>query len=480
MIASNPASRRAPDNVLADRFALARAVIIRCWPYLSSACLRLVPRWTTEVPTLAVDRYWRIYLNPDYVRSLTHEQLALLVAAHEIQHLLFRHSARLSEYRDVMLVGPGGAVSLANVAHDLAINSNLQAFVDAANAYQRGTAKVPHTFEFGPNKSPIPLDAVYPEKFKDAQGKPFPRGLVSEDYAKLFDGLPRAQRVNGGSSATDASGQSGQSDASEGAGGNKANKKGACAGSGTCGSGGGGQAGAWEDRDEPTAADFESGTTEAEQAVITRQVARAAAEQGGRLRGTVPAHISRWAEIALKPPRVPWQRVLRRVCLSALNWAQGLVDYSYRKPNRRVPDPRIVLPGLYSPKPTILLGFDTSGSMQQRDFEAAFCEVAALLKTHGMPRVPTIACDAAASGVKWIRRIEDVDLVGGGGTDMRVLIEAGIRVQGVRVIIVFTDGETPWPDSPTRGVRVVACLTREPSQPPPDWISVVRAFNCED
>jgi predicted metal-dependent peptidase len=52
-----------------------------------------------------------------------------------------------------------------------------------------------------------------------------------------------------------------------------------------------------------------------------------------------------------------------------------------------------------------------------------------------------------------------VQLVGGGGTDMRVGIAAA---EGTRprpdVVVVLSDGLTPWPDQPTRARLVVAIL----------------------
>ena len=69
---------------------------------------------------------------------------------------------------------------------------------------------------------------------------------------------------------------------------------------------------------------------------------------------------------------------------------------------------------------------------------------------------------------------KNVELAGGGGTDMRVLIVAAAEQKPKPdLIVVCTDGYTPWPAAPI-GVPVVACITREQSLANvPKWIDAV-------
>ncbi len=62
-----------------------------------------------------------------------------------------------------------------------------------------------------------------------------------------------------------------------------------------------------------------------------------------------------------------------------------------------------------------------------------------------------------------VARADQVRLAGGGGTDMGAGIEAAARLRPrPDVVVVLTDGMTPWPDEPPRGVRVVVgVLTSE-------------------
>ena len=77
---------------------------------------------------------------------------------------------------------------------------------------------------------------------------------------------------------------------------------------------------------------------------------------------------------------------------------------------------------------------------------------------------------AKITGASGVAKLGDA----GGGTDLRVGIAAALATRPM-VLIVLTDGETPWPDRddvPAR-VRVVAAIT--PGGPDaPAWIDTVR------
>ncbi len=82
-----------------------------------------------------------------------------------------------------------------------------------------------------------------------------------------------------------------------------------------------------------------------------------------------------------------------------------------------------------------------------------------------------LSVDAEVHGGKQrLRRVAEVRLAGGGGTDMAKGIEAALE-ERPDLIVVLTDGHTPWPTTPPPVPVIVACST---DVPVPEWATVVR------
>lgn len=194
-----------------------------------------------------------------------------------------------------------------------------------------------------------------------------------------------------------------------------------------------------------------------------------------RARGTVPAGWRRWAEQILEPV-VDWRQVLTGAVREAVAWAVGAADYTYRRPSRRTPALRgVVLPSLRRPLPHVAVVIDTSGSMNTDDLASALAEVTGVLRAIGVGhnRLTVLACDADVHTNTRITSIAQVTLAGGGGTDMRVgIVTALAAPQRPHVIIVLTDGHTPWPSQPA-GCRLIAGLIGDTPPTPPPWAEPV-------
>jgi predicted metal-dependent peptidase len=485
--------------ILPEKLQAARLRLLTERPYLATALYSLVPVERRGLGTLAVDKWWRLYFDPEAVTTWDVRELAG-VLYHEVTHLLRAHHERF-EHADR---------ETANVAADIEINDDVR---------EEGVR--------------LPEGALYPETFG------FPEGLLAEEYYSLFqqqgqqsaaaqgDGQGNGQRreqaaAQGGGSGgrqqggdTAAQGGNGtdghqqdaaaggerngqQQDAAaqgggDGAGGQDGQQRGAATqdgggqgdasqgsstgkpapGCGRCGSCAHGHREAWEHGSPEESGVPGVSATEAE--IIRRQVAQEIVRiaQQSKERGTIPQHWHRWAEERLRP-KVDWRRQLRAAVRAALATVSGAADYSYRKlPRRRLPN--IVTPGLVQPVPEVAVVVDTSGSMSDDLLARALAEVQGVLRATGVHGATVLTVDAAVHTVQRVFDARQVRPVGGGGTDMRVGIDAALKLRPrPHVVVVLTDGYTPWGDVPVRGVKVVAGIVGGGNTDVPDWVQVVQ------
>jgi len=202
--------------------------------------------------------------------------------------------------------------------------------------------------------------------------------------------------------------------------------------------------------------------------------------------GTVAAGWLRWAERIL-PSRTDWRRVLAAEVQVGVVRVAGMVDYSYRRPSRRAEStPSVIMPTLDRPVPDVAIVCDTSGSMTGDLLAQVLAEVESLLLRVGLrgTNVRVLSCDAQVHSVKRVSRASQVELLGGGGTDMGAGITQALALRPrPSIIVVLTDGFTPWPAEAPRGAKVVVGIIegrrgigpwmhRGPA--PPSWARVVR------
>ncbi|WP_043636697.1 vWA domain-containing protein [Nonomuraea candida] len=237
-----------------------------------------------------------------------------------------------------------------------------------------------------------------------------------------------------------------------------------------CGSGAHGVPGEWEIGDGGR-----GGVTPVEAEALRRHTAEAMRAHR-RNRGSLPGGWQRWADQVLEPA-VDWRRVLAGAVREAVAWAAGAIDYTYHRPSRRTAALRgVVLPSLRRPLPSVAIVIDTSGSMGEDDLAAALAEVTGVLREVGVGgnRVTVLACDADVRTAARVTSAQQVELAGGGGTDMRAGIGAALALpERPGVVIVLTDGHTPWPEAPSSS-RLIAALIGADPPAPPAWVEAVR------
>lgn len=398
-------------------FRLARLVAAEDAPYFMHALFAVAPVAASGLGTFAVDAAWRLYMDPDLLvgESRWDTRTVAGVLLHEVGHLIRDHAGRADQL-------PRPYHHLAwNLAGDAEINDDLLA------------AGVP-----------LPEGVITPAGLGCADGD-----LAETYYAAV---APPPGRGEAGAGLPDDGGAG-------------------------CGSGAGSGAVPGE---LPAGVALDDGTAEpvspAEGDFVRRRVAhdvQTAAQAKGR--GSVPGSLARWAADVLAPPTVPWERVLRAAVRRAVADRAGRVDYTYSRPSRRVL-PRIIKPAMRAPSVVVSVVVDTSGSMRQADLDAAMAEVHGVLRSSGVARekVRLYSCDAASTTAQRVRSATSVRLSGGGGTDMRVGIAAAEADHPrPHVVIVLTDGDTPWPDTATRARLVCGVIRTSPPVGTPPWATTV-------
>jgi len=397
---------------MADGLDIAKLSAARLWaahrfPYFATGLFAMILVATPGLHTFAVDDRWRLYADPLVVTEWSVPELGA-VLVHELSHLLRDHGRRAVE------AGVGDAQFEAwNIAADAEINDDIL----AAGLELPGTPATPGYYGW-------------------------PDSGLAESYFQLF------RRITHGSSASALLDQ-------ENTGPNCDIGPAVKGLSPECGSGSHGRTRPW---DEPGSQLPGVGPEEAE--LLRRRVASDVAEHG-RLASNIPAGWRRWSELTLRPV-LDWRRVLAAQIRLGLHRVAGRADFTFARRSRRASVAGdVVLPGTFRPSPELAVVVDTSGSMSEADLTGAMSEVDGILSRTGLAtrRASVIACDAAVGAITVATRASDVQLVGGGGTDMGVGIAAAARLRPrPQVVIVLTDGGTPWPASPPPGISVVVGL----------------------
>lgn len=455
---------------LPEKLQAARFQAVRQWPYLSSALWILMPVEVDPAElrgmnTLAVDKYWRLYYDPVAVAQWNVAELAG-VLYHEIGHLLRDHAGRGEQQ--------SAHPEVWNIAGDCEINDDLLA-----------------------EKVALPGVAVSPKTYGYPDGE-----LVEQYYARLMNDPKVVRRVQlvmsgGGPGAGDGeadgetpgagSGSGKKAAKGQGKGQGKDPQPGQGPSGGACGSCANGTPQPWElgapDQANP-------GVGEGEAEILRVQIANTIAEHASKGRGTVPGQWERWAKQKLKP-KVDWRQAIRGMVRAAVADTAGMVNYSYQKPSRRQgSNTGVVMPALRRPEPRVACAIDTSGSMGTAELAQAVAEVGGVLRKLGLrDGVPVFAVDSQVHHSRTVFRLDQVKLVGGGGTDMGEGIAAAYRMKPrPHVCIVLTDGMTPWPALPTPGMGVIAAIVGQhgtgDNWQVPAWIKKVvvpyEAFHPEE
>lgn len=199
--------------------------------------------------------------------------------------------------------------------------------------------------------------------------------------------------------------------------------------------------------------------SEEQRAEIERQIQQRVAQAAtmARSQGQLKGELERLVDAVLNP-QPAWQDLLREYMTRVSH-----DDENWMRRNRRYPG--VYLPAMYSEGmgEIIVIG-DTSGSITNEELGNVITAVEDIATSTRPERVRLIWADTKVAGEQVFENGEPIlaQPKGGGGTDMRVPLEYAGQF-APDVVVLITDGYTPWPDSEPEFPLIVCCTTREVS-----------------
>ena len=351
----------------------------------------LAALFTTEVPIAATDGS-NLILNPDTFFGFTLDERVFIVA-HEIMHCILNHCVLALTMRRTGLVKYADGTSLPYDAKLMNV---------AMDLVINDTLKNDKIGKFPECGLHDPKIATAKDSFIDA-------------YKKVWNDDDKKKKAGRGG-PTPAPGQPG---------------------------GGFDQTmdpGAGQGQDPQTAAQGRS-QTEWDTAVAG---ALASAKMQGKLPGNLERLLSEIVE-----PTVEWQDHIR----AFFSRKVGSGSYDWNKP-----DKRLIQRDIYSPRRSgsgcgpVVVGIDTSGSIQQPELNVFFGELRGILDDVRPTEIHIVWCDDKVHKVDCVEDSADIDTLkpyGGGGTDFRPVFawidEAGVTPEA---LVYMTDGYGSFPDQP--------------------------------
>lgn len=334
-----------------------------------------------QLPTMAVDKFWRFYYNPEFIERTPVEEL-VSGYFHECMHLFYRHPIRMTKYHP----------SVANQAGDMVINQTIIKH-----------EKLPEI------KLRLPEDPKARWCYPGVRNN-FPMGLTEEEYAALIDAqaIKIPVHVN-------------------------------------CGSGGnGGKRMPYElpgnDKDNPGMSEHEQKITLEK---IAKDILDNAEKNKGDVpeymirmaQSIITPVIDFYNEIkqTLCNPRLTrgrmynsYSRPTRRTYLNKLY-------------------PHLAFPGKVAKKKTLGFIIDTSGSMSESDLAKCIGCANRALQDISKYDLIIGAADAELHDVTKVKSLNDIKLKGGGGTSMTQAVVSFQKQWKVDLLCILTDCETDWP-----------------------------------
>ena len=392
-----------------EKISIARHKVCKDMPYLRSVAYKLVPILVEGVGTMAVTETFLLMIDPKFVDKTPDNELPGVIL-HEILHVLNRHSQRKDRLMKLKQLNPD--------EHHLAFN-------EAADKSINGVIRK--------TKFTLPVGALSATKCGQ------PEGQTAEWYFE--DDLNKKKKEDN---------KNNKSSKNKTNGNGKEGKHGGCC-------------------DMPCNADKIKEQEEKHKDVSRsqREINRAvkntmkeAKKHNDKKPGTVPFEIED-DTLDVEGGKIHWSEYVLDAVMKNVSARLGQDDVSYKRTNRRHLDNEdgIVFPGRVSYTVDVLVALDTSGSMTNETKEAV-SEIGGILEDAAVAKVTYLAIDTKVHVCKELQHINDIQVKGRGGTDMRPLFSYVVDKNiDVAIMVIITDGYIPRLSISVPTYPVVWCIT---------------------
>jgi predicted metal-dependent peptidase len=380
--------------------------------YFAPALFNLIPVKTDMIASMAVDSHWRLYYNEQWLAAHSVEENAA-VLIHEVSHLLREHEARKK-------AAAVNDEALWNTVADCEINDDLAA-----------------------EGLPLPDDPPQPQKYGLEPGQ------NAETYYRQM--YKPAQPGNSATTQLTTNHQPLTTNRHH-----------------DCGSGAHGERRPWELPADDGSPGGAPGVDPVKAELVRRECAQKILDRSGDA-GDVSIGWRRWARTVLTP-KVDYMATIRHAVRKALRESTlGRYDRTYRRPHRRqAAYGEFIMASFHQPRPRPGFLIDTSASMQETQLARAVAELGGLTRQLGYSTEVVVACcDAAVHDVKKVFTSAQLELYGGGGTDIGAGLQWFIDRKGgpIDLLVIVTDCQTPWPDA-TPPFPVITIRVGDGAPPP--------------
>lgn len=382
---------------LVDR---AKVELLLDYPFFGSILLRHDIRITegseSRCPTACVDKKGTLWVDKDFICKLTPAQIRFLLA-HEVMHVVYAHLPRLL----------GRDPEVWNTACDAVINAMLKE--ERVGEFIEGGVDMPKAVDMS-------ADDVYAMLMKQKkEQKPQPSDANDED--------------GGGSSQSGKDDEDGE---------------------------GSGPGGIGQDLLEKEARGLSS--AEAAEAEMQGKIEIAQSAQACRMAGTLSGTMAKRLRELLET-KTPWHQILEQYMCS-----HAEMHHSWSRPNKRYAG-RFYLPRRerLPSMGDVVIQIDTSGSITDDMINGFMSEVSRIVELCRPAKVHLLY---TTTDVEWERTFEQGEELEWpensycGGTDMREGIRwAEENAPEAELIVTFTDGYTPYPDSGDTEIPMIWVIT---------------------